>query len=121
MAAAATNVTVMEAFWTSWSLAFVITIAVEISLCLQLLPQRDWRRVTGVAGLCSAVTHPVLWWAYSESSLDYWTFVALGELVVVMIEAGILWSLLAADVRQALGLSLTMNAASYLMGMLLLG
>ena len=121
MASTAATLTGLQAFWTAWSSAFVITIAVEISVCLQLLPQLDWRRVTGVAWLCSMLTHPVLWWTYSQSSMDYWNFVAIGELAVVLVEAGVLWSLLASDLREAVGLSLTMNAASYLVGLLLLG
>ena len=109
-----------DLFWVRWSGAFVITLAVEVSLCLQLLTRIHWRRVLVAAVLCSSLTHPLLWWAYLHSQMDYWSFVAVGECVVVLVETGVLFALLPLDWTRALGMSLTMNSASFLVGLVVL-
>jgi hypothetical protein len=112
--------TMAEVFWLHWSGAFVITLAVEISLCLQLLRDLSWQRVLTASALCSCLTHPVLWWAYLNFEGEYWTFVGMGEASVVLIETGVLYALLPLTRTQALGMSLAMNSASFLVGLMVL-
>ena len=110
-----------DVFWFRWAGAFIITVAVELSLCLHFLRQLPWPQVAGAGFLCSALTHPVLWWVWREHGGDYWTFVAVGEAVVVLVEAVVLRILLPLDGRRALGMSLVMNSGSFLVGLVVLG
>ena len=108
-------------FWQAWAGAFVITLSVEISVSLQILSRVRWQRLLPTTALCSCLTHPLLWWAYLHHEGDYWTFVAVGEAIVVGVETGILYALLPkTHWSEALGLSLAMNSASFLVGLLVL-
>jgi len=112
--------TMIDVFWLHWAGAFVITLSVEISLCLQLLREIPWQRVLIASALCSCLSHPILWWAYLHFEGDYWSFVAMGEASVVAAETLVLFGLLPLGKLRSLGMSLAMNSASFLVGLLTL-
>ncbi len=68
-----------------WLFAFVLTQAIEVPI---------YRRATGslwVAFAASALTHPVVWFAFPLLPLGYWPMVVLAEVFAVTVEAWWLW------------------------------
>lgn len=106
----------------SWALAFALTHAVEVPIYLFLL-RLAWRKRIAVAFGTSALTHPYLWFVLPSVLMPvagYWGFVAIGESLVVLVEAGVCM-LLGTPAKRALLASFAANTASACAGFLLLG
>lgn len=75
----------MSAF-LSWLYAFVFTQIVEVPI---------YRRTTGCSFLvafgASAMTHPIVWFAFPRLPLPFWWMVATAETFAVIAEALYLW------------------------------
>jgi hypothetical protein len=104
--------------------AFLLTEAIEVSVALLL----GYRRVREIAAviLVNLVTHPLL--NYLLLLNDYFGFGSARFPIVLLLEIGVIlaeWALLLFALRQKklplLGLSVTMNACSYLIGGLIFG
>ena len=128
----------MSPYAERWLQAFLITQLIEISVGLALLKllsdrfnpteSRRWPRLELLSLFAaSAITHPPLWFALPgvcrALKMSYMGYLALGESLVVLIEA--LWYLLTlAQVRGrpelALCLAALLNLASWGLGSLLL-
>jgi len=119
-----------------WLSAFVKTQLIEVSIGLLLLvtlssrgrlsPPFVFTRDLLVLFLASAITHPPLWFVLpklcKQWGLNYEAYVTIGESLVVLIEA--IWyratlQPLAGRLGLALLLSAALNAASYLVGLLI--
>lgn len=124
---------------TSWFMAFVFTQLVEVPIYLRALARGretppPWQRRLGVAFLCSALTHPYVWFVfpqifyYSETYAElaarwpalaehrYTLFFITAESFAVLVEALVLR---ASGLRNALLWSLLANATSAGTGILL--
>jgi hypothetical protein len=101
----------------AWGRAFALTLVVELPVAWLVL--RKYARLgplLGSAALASAITHPVFWWVALRRTLDYPSFVAWGEILITLFEAGVLAVLLHLGLKRALLASVAMNAASFLVG-----
>lgn len=104
----------------TWPAAFALTLAIELPIVWrgtrdQRLPPA--RRLAAGIG-ASALTHPALWFVLSpllSPALGYWGFLALGEALVVAVEALWFWGW---SLSRPLRLSLLANAASAAVGLL---
>jgi hypothetical protein len=112
-----------DALLAAWAWAFGRTLLVEVPLVLLLVwALRDGERPTLsraalAAMIGSAVTHPLLWFAWSRVVHDYSSYLLSGELLVVAIEALLLWWLARPlPLRRCLGISLVVNGASIAVG-----
>ncbi len=107
----------------AWAWAFVRTLLVEVPLVVLLVralrsgTQPTLSRAGLVALLGSAVTHPLLWFVWPLVVQDYHRYLLSGELLVVALEALLLWALLRPlSLRRCLGVSLVVNGASMAIG-----
>jgi len=105
----------------AWAAAFAITLVLELPCAAWLLRARSRWRGALAAVVGTAITHPLLWFAWSRVFESYWLYIATGEGLVVLLEtvayrliAGVGW-------RMALGVSAVVNAVSYLVPVLLRG
>lgn len=96
-----------------WVVAFAFTEIIEVPI---------YRRMLGSGFLealgASAVTHPLLWFVFVPAvrhNLSYVQYAAIGELLVVLVEA--LWFRVLFKRKGALLGSLAANGASYLLGL----
>lgn len=104
--------------------ALLLTLAVEVPIAglLARAIGANLRRAMFAALLASWVTHPVAWQLAAKlGSDDYRTGIALIEGAVVLAEAGIYRLLRCCSAWAAIGISTACNAASWLIGVLLLG
>lgn len=73
----------------TWLTAFLITEAVEAPVYLALgrkvEPLRRWLVALGA----SALTHPVLWFAFPWDRGSWWWSFIVGETLVVLVEGGL--------------------------------
>jgi hypothetical protein len=112
-----------------WFQAFAFTLAVEVPIFVAVArlpvgtPQKNraplWRlAVAGAAGTC--VTHPLLWFVWPLVVSDYTAYIVSGELLVAAIESATFLAL-ARPIgwRRAVAASLTANAVSFGLGLLL--
>jgi hypothetical protein len=112
-----------------WLLAFAFTQAVELPIWVAAL-RRGGRREGArsrptllvavlVALGASALTHPVVWFVFPalRPAVGYWPMIALAEAFAVGVEALYMH---AEGVRGALWWSLAANAASLILGVLIL-
>ena len=111
----------------------LLTLGIEAPLVFALLARRaGWQRALLVALVASLVTHPMLWFLWSRvvSIQRHYVWYSLsGELLVVLVEAGIFFALALRPRREsdslrsrlgtALGVSLLVNVSSWGTGMLL--
>jgi hypothetical protein len=116
----------------------LLTLVIEAPVVLGLLVRRcGWQRSLFVGLLASLITHPLLWFVWSRvisHRTHYTAYVASGEALVVLIEAGVFYvlALLPTAGRKsspwdrparlagiALGISLAANFASWGTGALL--
>lgn len=104
---------------TSWAVSFGFTLLVEVPVGAWRLGDLPRRRVLAALVAATTLTHPVLWWVLPWAFDDYWTFVVVGEVAVVLVEAVFLRFAVPAPARDALSASLWANGASYLAGILL--
>jgi hypothetical protein len=105
--------------FTSWLLSFGFTLLVEVPVGAWRLGDLPRRRVLAALVAATSSTHPLLWWVLPRMFDDYWTFVVVGEVAVVLVESVVLRLLVPASTRDALSASLWANGASYLAGILL--
>ncbi|MBL8624882.1 MAG: hypothetical protein JNK64_26475 [Myxococcales bacterium] len=101
----------------TWSLAFALTLAVEVPLGLLLVRHDGRARVAMVVTAGSALSHPLLCFVLVRRLPGgFLARVLIGELIVVAIEGVVLAVGLRLPPGRALALSATLNAASYLVG-----
>lgn len=110
---------------TYFLLALVTTWAIEIPILIVLIrfAFRDKTfpipKIIGIGALCTALTLPYLWFVLPPF-VDAAYYVQIGEALVFLVEAVILNRLLGLDLKRALICSFAMNAASFLLGLVLL-
>lgn len=110
---------------TYFLLALVTTWVIEISVLIALLrfvfkdPPLPLIRIISIGALCTALTLPYLWFVLPPF-VDAAYYVQIGEALVFLIEALILNRLLGLEPKHALICSFLMNAASFLLGLVLL-
>ena len=119
---------VVSAVWLVLSLfiewGLVVTLVVEIILALAyaLWRKRPRTKLLTVVLMMNLITQPALWWIVSKliANSTFWPL-AIGELIVWLVEAGILALSLRkqATFPEALALSLALNLASFGIGLLL--
>lgn len=119
---------VVSAVWLVLSLfiewGLVITLVVEIILALAyaLWRKRPRIKLLTVVLMMNLITQPALWWIVSKliANSTFWPL-AIGEVIVWLVEAGILALSLRkqASFLEALALSLALNLASFGIGLLL--
>ena len=108
----------------------LLTLVIEAPIVLALLVRRcGWVRSILVAVLASSITHPLLWfeWPHAISLRQhYWWYVATGETLVFLIEAGVFLLIalpklgsLRNRIEIASGVSLLANLASWGTGTLM--
>lgn len=107
----------------AWAWAFARTLLVEVPLVVLLVralrsgDRPTLPRAALAALLGSALTHPLLWFVWSRVVEDYHRYLLSGELLVVAIEALLLWGLARPlSLRRCLGISLVVNGASMAVG-----
>ena len=108
-----------------WIKAFGFTLAVEIPLFVLIgrlgaaTKMPVWRLlVAGAAG--TMITHPLLWFVWSQVVSDYTAYIASGELLIAIVESFTFW-LIARQITlgRAVAASFIANSASYGGGLLL--
>lgn len=110
---------------TYFLLALVTTWAIEIPVLAALVRFvfRDTSislpRIIGIGALCTALTLPYLWFVLPPY-VDAAYYVQIGEALVFLVEAVILNRLLGLEPKRAVTCSFVMNAASFLLGLVLL-
>lgn len=110
---------------TRFLLALVTTWAIEIPVLIALirLAFRDKTtpllKIIGTGMLCTALTLPYLWFVLPPY-VDAAYYPLIGETLVVLVEAGILNRLLGLKPAATVICSFSMNAASFLFGLVLL-
>lgn len=115
---------------TEWAVAYLITCLVEVPLVVALIRGLGWRAKHAPAAVVMAwllqLTHPVLWLVHPTG---IWAVVA-AELVVVAVEGAALhwWAVCRAGadcswqtLERALLIAFIANAASVLVGLIILG
>lgn len=110
---------------TYFLLALVTTWVIEVPILVVLIRilfrQEDLSlaRIVGVGMLCTTLTLPYLWFVLPPY-VDAAYYPVIGEVFVVAIEALVLNRLLGLTPGRAAACSLIANAASYVLGLLLL-
>ena len=110
---------------TYFLLALVTTWVIEIPLLIVLIriAFRDKDipvlKIIAIGALCTSLTLPYLWFVLPPF-VDAAYYVQIGEALVFLVEAVILNRLLGLDPKRALICSFVMNAASFLLGLVLL-
>jgi hypothetical protein len=97
-----------------WAVAFAFTEIVEVPIYRRIL---DAKLIEAFGA--SAITHPVLWFVYVplvRGHLSYAAYAALGETLVVLVEAA--YFAFAFKRKRALVASLAANSASFALGLL---
>jgi hypothetical protein len=106
-------------------LALAITVLTEVPVLVVLVrfvfrdAEIPVRRIMGIGALCTALTLPYLWFVLPPF-VDAAYYPLIGELLVVLVEAGLLTQLLGLDMKRAAACSLIMNAVSFGIGLLVL-
>ena len=110
---------------TYFLLALVTTWAIEIPVLIALIRFvfRDKTipipKIFGVGALCTALTLPYLWFVLPPY-VDAAYYVQIGEALVFLVEALVLNRVLGVSPKVAVICSFVMNAASFLLGLVLL-
>jgi hypothetical protein len=110
---------------TYFLLALVTTWVIEIPILTALIrfAFRDKvipiPRIIGIGALCTALTLQYLWFVLPPY-VDATYYVQIGEALVFLVEAVILNRLLGLNLKHAIICSFVMNAASFLLGLVLL-
>jgi len=110
---------------TRFLLALVTTWCIEIPVLIALIrfAFRDktlpFIKIIGTGALCTAITLPYLWFILPPY-VDAAYYIIIGETLVFLVEAFILNRLLGLKPTVALVCSFVMNAASFLLGLVLL-
>ena len=106
--------------------ALAVTVSVETLVLLllarlafrRLLPDLSISRLIFAGILCSAATLPYLWFIFPRFIHDRTLMIIIGELSVVLAEAGLYLLILGVDWKKAFILSAFCNAASMAAGLL---
>jgi hypothetical protein len=120
------NPQVFQAIFPHWIGSFAFTLVVEIPIFVLVArlasPQKGspttWRLVlAGAAGTC--ITHPLLWFGWSQVISEYTIYIVSGELVVAAIESFTFFAI-ARPIRlsTAIAASFIANGLSYALGLL---
>jgi hypothetical protein len=110
---------------TQFLLALVTTWAIEIPILIILIRFvfRDTTlpliRIMGIGALCTALTLPYLWFILPPY-VDAAYYPLIGETLVFLVEAFILYRLLGVSGTVAFVCSSLMNAASFILGLFIL-
>ena len=111
-------------FWISdWLQAFGLTVLVECLIALPLLRRSETsmlRRIAAVI-LVNLATHPLVWFLFPGLMMPYGARVALSEIWAGIGEAcayALIWP--AAGLKRAALVSIAANAASFLLGVVVL-
>ena len=110
---------------TQFLLALVTTWAIEIPVLIVLIrfvfrnTTLPLGRITGIGALCTALTLPYLWFILPPY-VDAAYYPLIGEILVSLFEAFILYRLLGVSRNVALVCSSLMNAASFILGLYIL-
>lgn len=111
---------VLEVVFWSWLRAFLFTLAVEVPIFVLMVRGEvpAWRAaLAGAAGTC--VTHPALWFLWSQIIADYTLYIVTGEALVASIEAASFFVLARpSSFWTAIAASFLANGASYGLGLL---
>ena len=104
-----------------WLVAFALSLAIEVPLYVLLGRHQARAARVGLAGaLGTCITHPLLWFAWPYAMENHLVRTLTGEVLVCIIEAAVLHGICRTiPPRQALGIALIANAASYGTGILL--
>ena len=106
-----------------WFRAFLLTLAVELPIAAILLRRYEpaWPRLLVLLVFANLASHPAVWFIFTQ-----WFLVGTPEYVVVAegwavgVEALFYWAAFrGVSIRRVLLISLTANAASFLVGRLL--
>jgi len=73
-----------------------------------------------ISAIASLLTLPYLWFIFPVYIADYTTYVVIGEIVVIIIEALIYWRLFRISMTRALVLSVIANISSVILGFLIM-
>lgn len=105
---------------------YLITVAVELSVLWFALSRRYSSRSKWVAGFwLTACTYPILWLVLPPFFDDYWTYMAVGETLVPLIECGLFWAVFIRPLppnrlatRRDMAAVVAANVSSFLFGLL---
>jgi hypothetical protein len=108
-----------------WARAFALTLGVELPLYFWLLCKQGFRAhmALGAAIVANAISHPIFWFALPRFE-PYVGFVALGEAIVVVVEAIVItaWSIAFKPrlrLASVIAVVIFVNVVSMLVGLLL--
>jgi hypothetical protein len=104
----------------SWLDAFLITLAIEVPLAVACLRAHPRHRVIAAATLANSLSHPLLCFVLLRVLPGlFLARVLVGEMTVIVLEAFVYLHVLR-SIRpgHALAVSATLNAASYLVGIM---
>jgi hypothetical protein len=90
--------------------AFLLTLCIEVPVACFIFPSR---RVGVLAILCSAVTHPLVWWLNQNG----WPRLIALELGAVVVESAIYFVGLR-DAKKAVVLGVVTNVTSFVIGLI---
>ena len=113
----------MTIYGTHFIYASLITLVVELPLLFLIgkyLLKTGVKKLFWVGLFTNLFSLPYLWFVF-PSFIHIHNYVYIGEIIVVLIEAIIFIKLLNINFKKSIFLSLTLNLASYLIGMLILG
>ncbi|HVT09115.1 MAG TPA: hypothetical protein VHO67_16760 [Polyangia bacterium] len=111
-------------FWVaSWLRAFGLTVLVELAVAVPLLAaaERSLGRRVGAVVAANLATHPLVWFLFPGLAFGHWTQFGLSEAWAVLAEIAVyrlVWP--AMRPRRAVLVSIGANAASCLLGLLLM-
>ena len=106
--------------------ALLMSAAIEAPIAALIVglarwPSRGALHAGLAAAVATAVTHPQLWaaaeWAYPR--FGYWPSVAVLEIIVVLVEGGLIGWMASLSLPRAMLVSLAANAASCAAGLLI--
>lgn len=105
-----------------WGLVVTLVVEIILALAYALWRKRPRTKLLTVVLMMNLITQPALWFIVSEliDSTTFWPL-AIGEVIVWLVEAGILAISLRKQAKfwEALALSLALNLASFGIGLLL--
>lgn len=103
----------------TWLGAFLLTIVTELPVLLVILRRHvALPKVLGVGLAVNLVTHPIVWFVLPRLLLSKTSYLLVAEAFALVVEAGLLWALLASCApSRALLASAAANGASYFVGL----
>jgi len=121
----ATTVTKKEIMPTAtylhqWATAFAITLALEASVIIILLPRVSRIKLTATFLIANGTSHPFLWFAFPQFE-PYAAWVVVAEVTITSYEALLYWATLRNRISlgKALLVSTLANATSCVLGLVI--